>query len=102
MHLLMLTGDLAATSGGPPQVMFETARALALTGVRVTLMALAPADGSNAACDPSFAPLPVAVERFAPSGPARLKNSRALRAALRRRSLTRRVRTRPAGGNRAQ
>lgn len=85
MHVLMLTGDLAATSGGPPQVMFETARALARTGVRVTLMALAPADGVTAASDPSFAPLPVAIERFAPSGPAMLKKSRALRAALRQR-----------------
>lgn len=85
MHVLMLTGDLAATSGGPPQVMFETARALATAGIRVTLMALAPADGSVTVGDPAFAPLPVAIERFAPSGPARLKKSRALCAALRQR-----------------
>lgn len=85
MHVLMLTGDLAATSGGPPQVMFETARALATAGVRVTLMALAAQDGSSAPHDPCFARLPVAIERFAPSGPARLKKSRALREALRQR-----------------
>ena len=85
MHVLMLTGDLAATSGGPPQVMFETARALARSGVRVTLMALAPASGANAASDPWFEPLPVAIERFAPSGPAKLKKSFALREALQRR-----------------
>ena len=77
----MLTGDLAATSGGPPQVMFETARALAKRGVRVTLMALAPP--SPGAPDPAFADLPVAIERFAPSGPALLKKSRQLRKALR-------------------
>ena len=79
MHVLMLTGDLAATAGGPPQVMLETARALARIGVRVTLMALGP----RTAPDPSFAGLPVAIERFAPSGPARLKKSAALRQALR-------------------
>ena len=82
MHVLMLTGELAATAGGPPQVMFETARALARTGVRVTLMALAAADDSGPAPDPDFAELPVKIERFASSGPAKLKRSRALRQAL--------------------
>jgi glycosyltransferase involved in cell wall biosynthesis len=81
MHVAMLTGDLAATSGGPPQVMYETARALARSGVRVTLMALTPADG-GAPADPEFAGLPVAIERYPPSGVARLKKSRALGQAL--------------------
>ena len=81
----MLTGELAATAGGPPQVVFETARALARTGVRVTLMALASADNSCPAPDPDFAGLPVTIERFASTGPARLKKSRALRHALERR-----------------
>ena len=80
MHVLLLTGDLAATTGGPPQVMFETARALGRAGVRVTLMALAPA--GPAAPDPSFAGLPVVIERFPASGPAVLKRSRAMREAL--------------------
>ena len=81
MHVAMLTGDLAATSGGPPQVMYETARALARSGVRVTLMALTPAHG-GAPADPEFAGLPVAIERYPPSGVARLKKSRALSQAL--------------------
>lgn len=81
----MLTGELAATAGGPPQVMFETARALARTGVRVTLMALVAADDSSPAADPDFAELPVNIERFASSGPAKLKRSRAQRQALERR-----------------
>ena len=83
MHVLMLTGDLSATAGGPPQVVFETARALASKGVRVTLMALAPA--GSAAPDPSFAGLLVRIERFAPSGPAVLRRSAALRKALEQR-----------------
>ena len=78
MHVAMLTGDLAATAGGPPQVMFETARALGRQGVRVTLMALA----GPAAPDPSFAGLPVSIERFPASGPAVLKRSRTMREAL--------------------
>lgn len=85
MHVLLLTGDLAATTGGPPQVMFETARALGRAGVQVTLMALAPADEAEASPDPSFEGLPVRIERFPPSGPAMLKRSRALREALNRR-----------------
>ncbi len=84
MHVLLLTGDLAATTGGPPQVMFETARALGRAGVQVTLMALAPADKAKASPDPSFEGLPIRIERFRPSGPAMFKRSRALREALNR------------------
>ena len=85
MHVLLLTGNLAATTGGPPQVMFETARALGRAGVQVTLMALASADEAEASPDPRFEGLPVRIERFPPSGPAMLKRSRALREALNRR-----------------
>ena len=83
MHVLMLTGDLAATAGGPPQVMFETARALGRMGIRITLMALGTAAPTTA--DPAFGDLPITIERFARDGIARLHKSRAMRRAIARR-----------------
>ena len=84
MHVLMLTGDLGPASGGPPQVMFSTARGLAARGMQVTLAALVP-EGASPATDPDFGALPVTIERFARSGPRVLGRSRALRRTLVRR-----------------